>query len=72
MSHHIQKVFLAFLKVFQLLSICAKFQVNKCDGDNFTPTPRKQSQGQNTLVGIGLIELTQFSDTLCIELQDTF
>ena len=42
MSRHIQKVFIAFLKVFKLISMCTKFQVSikkKCDGDNFTPTP---------------------------------
>ena len=72
MSRHIQKVFIAFLKVFMLLSICAKFQVNKQqfslskenDRDNFTPTIHKQFQGQNTSVGIELIELTDPSDTL--------
>ena len=36
----------------------------KYDGDNFTPTPRKRLQGQNTSVGIGLIELNEPSDTL--------
>ena len=51
--------------------MCAKFQVNssslsrkKYDGDNFTPTPHKELQGQNTSVGIRLIELTKLSDTL--------
>ena len=29
MSHYIQKVFIAFLKVIELFSMCAKFQVNK-------------------------------------------
>ena len=44
----------------------------KYDGDSFTPTPSKQLRpnpckwvcGQNTSVGIGLIELTEPSDTL--------
>ena len=36
----------------------------KYDGNNFTPTPRKRLQGQNTSVGIGLIELTEPSNTL--------
>ena len=36
----------------------------KYDGDNFTPTSCKWLRGQNTLVGIGLIELTDPSDTL--------
>ena len=42
------KFFFAFLKVFKLLSMCAKFQVKsiavfypgkKCGEGNFTPTP---------------------------------
>ena len=37
---------------------------NKHDEDNFTPTPRKGLRGQNTSVGIGLIEFTVTSDTL--------
>ena len=36
----------------------------KYDGGNFTPTPCKRLCGQNTSVGIGLIELTEPSDTL--------
>ena len=28
-KYRIQKVFVAFLKVFKLLSMCAKFKVNK-------------------------------------------
>ena len=43
----------------------------KYDGDNFTPTPRKQLQGQNTSVVIGLIELTVLSDTLNYKLFHT-
>ena len=34
------------------------------DGDNFTPIPRLQLQGQNTSAGLGLIKLTEPSDTL--------
>ena len=63
---------IAFLKVFKLLSMCTKFQVNKQQfsthkiyhEDNFTPTFLNRVQGQNTLVGIGLIELNETSDTL--------
>ena len=61
------------MKILKLLSICAKFQVNinssslsrkKYDGDNFTLTPRKRLRDQSMLVGNGLIELTEPSDTL--------
>ena len=38
--------------------------MKKYDGDNFTPIPRKQLRGQNTSLEIGLIELTDPSDTL--------
>ena len=31
---------------------------------DYVPTPCKQASGQNILVGIGLIELTEPSDTL--------
>ena len=63
---------IAFLKVFKLLNMCTKFQVNKQQfsthkiyhEDNFTPTFLNRVQGQNTLVGIGLIELNETSDTL--------
>ena len=34
------------------------------DGDNFTSILQKQLQGQNTFVGIGLIELIEPSYTL--------
>ena len=34
------------------------------DGGDFTPTPRRRLRGQDTLVGIRLIELTEPSDTL--------
>ena len=58
--------------MFKILSMCAKFQVNKYqfsiqkkpDGGNFTPTSLQGLQVQNTSVGIGLIELTKSSDTL--------
>ena len=40
----------------------------KYDGDNFIPTTRKRLRGQNTLVAIGLIELTEPSDTLNYQL----
>ena len=36
----------------------------KYDGDNFTPTSRKGLRGQNTSVGLGLVELTEPSDIL--------
>ena len=36
----------------------------KYDGGNFTHVPCQILQGQNTLVGIGLIELTKASDIL--------
>ena len=66
------KSFFSFFECFKLLSMCAKFQVNKqqfsiqkkkYDGDNFTPSPRKQLRGQKTSVRIGLIKLTELSDT---------
>ena len=43
---------------------------NKYDGDNFAPTPLKRLQGQNTSVGIELLEITEPSDT--IDLQAIF
>ena len=51
--------------------MCAKFQVKKWqlsiqkkyDGDNLNPTLRKLLRGQNTSVGIRLIEFTEYSDT---------
>ena len=55
------KMFISSLKVFKLLSSLSR---KKYDRDNFTHTPCKRLQGQNTLVGIGLIELTEPSDTL--------
>ena len=70
------KVFLAFLKIFKLLSIYVKFQVNqqqffvqkKYVRGNFTANPFSNCEvnrvGGNTLVGIGLIELIEPSDTL--------
>ena len=36
----------------------------KCNGDNVTPNPCKQLWGQNTLVGVWLIELTEPSNPL--------
>ena len=36
----------------------------KYGGTNFTTTPRQPSRGQNASVKIGLIELTEPSDTL--------
>ena len=33
-------------------------------GGNFTPTIRQRLRGQNTSMGIGLIEFTESSDTL--------
>ena len=36
----------------------------KYEADIFTPTPRKRLRDQNNSVGIGLIELTEPSDTL--------
>ena len=72
MSRHIEKVFLASLKVFKLLSMFAKFQVNKQQffiqkkyiGDNFTSTLCKRLRSQNISVEIRLIELTEPSKTL--------
>ena len=72
MVRQIQKVFFAFLKVLSYLVCVPSFKsINsssltrkKYDSDNFTPTPRNQVQGQNTSVGIRLIELTELSDTL--------
>ena len=71
MSHHIQKAFFAFSKVFMLLSMWPSFKsINssalsrkKYDGDNFTPTFRQQLRNQNTSVGIGSVEFTEPSDT---------
>ena len=63
----------AFLKVFRLLSINAKFQVQQITvlypeknmvGGNFTLNPRRGLLGQNISVGIWLIEVTEPSDTL--------
>ena len=62
-----------FFENFKVTYICVKFQVNinssslyrkKYDGDNFTLTPRKRLRDQSMLVGNGLIELTEPSDTL--------
>ena len=39
-------------------------EVETYDGGNFAPTPRKRLRGQNTSVGIWLIELTEPSETL--------
>ena len=72
MSRHIEKVFLASLKVFKLLSMFAKFQVSKQQffiqkkyiGDNFTSTLCKRLRSQNISVEIRLIELTEPSKTL--------
>ena len=66
------KSFFFFLKVCKLLSVYAKFQVNqqqfsihkKVRQASFTPNPRQRLRGQNTLVGIGLIEHTEPTYTL--------
>ena len=72
-SLHIQKDFIAFLKAFEILSKCSKFQVNKeqfsiykkYNGDNFIPTSHKGLRGQNTSLRIELvIKLTEPSGTL--------
>ena len=68
----LKKVLLLFAKVLSYLVCVPSFKsINsislsrkKYDGDNFTPIPQKQSRGQNTSVGIGLIELTEPSDRL--------
>ena len=68
-----QKVFFAFLNVLSYLVCVLSFKsINssflsrkkKYDGDNFTPSPRKQLRGQKTSVRIGLIKLTELSDIL--------
>ena len=66
-----KKVLLLFWKFSSYLvcvrsfkSIYCSFLFRKKYGNNFTRTPRKRLRGQNTLVGIGLIELTKSSDTL--------
>ena len=63
------KIAFIFMKVFKLLSMCAKFQVNQWQVSvqkkvrvNFTLTPFQWLLGQITLVTIGLIELTVPSD----------
>ena len=66
-----KKVLLLFWKFLSYLvcvrsfkSIYCSFLSRKKYGNNFTRTPRKRLRGQNTLVGIGLIELIKSSDTL--------
>ena len=67
-----KKFFLLFLNFLSYLVCVPSFMsINssslsrkKYDGDNFTPTPRQNTQGKNTSVGIWLIEFTQPSDTL--------
>ena len=61
--------------VFKLLSMCAKFQINKqqlsIQKNISLPLPLgdynlntcKQVSGQNTSAGIGIVELTDPSDT---------
>ena len=72
MSRHIWKFLLLFWMFLSNLVCVPSFKsINssslyrkKCDRDNFTPTPRERLRGQNTFVGISLIELTEPSDTL--------
>ena len=72
MSRHIENVFITFLKVFTLFSMCAKFQVNKywfsiqkkIWWGYFNSNPCKVLRGQNALLRIGLIYITESSDTL--------
>ena len=66
------KNFYCFFESFKLLDMCAKLKSlnsippskKEYDGDNFTSILQKQLQGQNTFVGIGLIELIEPSYTL--------
>ena len=54
-----------FAYVPSIKSINRSFLPRKNDyGDNLTPTPRQWLWGQNTSVGIGLIELAEPSDLL--------
>ena len=61
-----KKLLLLFWKFLNYLVCVPSFKsyFKKYGGDNFTLTPYKWLRGQNTLVGIGLIELTEVSDTL--------
>ena len=66
------KNFYCFFESFKLLDMCAKLKSlnnipqskKEYDGDNFTSILQKQLQGQNTFMGIGLIELIEPSYTL--------
>ena len=67
MSRHIQKVFIAYFCSYlvcvpNLKSINSSSKYS--NGNNFSPTPRKRLQDQNTSVGMWLIEITEPSDTL--------
>ena len=72
MSHHIKKAFIAFLKVTCYLVCVSSFNSmnssslsrKKYRKDDFTPTTRKRLRGQNTSVRIGLIKLTESSNTM--------
>ena len=64
-------MFRKFLLLFLLLCVPVSKSINssslsrkKYDRDKFTVTSRKGLQGQNTSVGIGLIELNEPSDTV--------
>ena len=62
----------SFFESFKLLDMCAKLKSlnsiplskKEYDGDNFISILQKQLQGQNTFMGIGLIELIEPSYTL--------
>ena len=71
--HVIFKNFLMLIRKFLSYLICvpsfklinsSSLSRKKYDGNNFTPTPCTWLRGQNTLVGIGLIKLSEPCDTL--------
>ena len=55
--------YLAWVPTFKSIN-SRSLEVETYDGGNFAPTPRKRLRGQNTSVGIWLIELTEPSETL--------
>ena len=64
-------MFRKFLLLFLLLCVPVSKSINssslsrkKYDRDKFTLSPRKGLRGQNTSVGIGLIELNEPSERL--------
>ena len=45
-------------------STAVLYPEKKYGGGNLSPTPHQRLEGQDTLVGIGFIKLTESSDTL--------